>query len=225
MNNNILYNAAYSGAISGITSRWIASEMVGNNSVNLAITAAVAFATMVDDQIDSGTYNSSQAELLASMCEALWNERMPVSIIPNDYLESAQTIKALFEEAAANLQPVSSRLELTSDFSSMPGVEANPYVFNTQDGTCVTFSIRAVVDFAIFGAKAAGAAIGNFFIPELFDGDTKTASGCGGGTIQWATGGGALSWDSYSAGVIGTVVATPGVGTGIIYISGTVQPN
>lgn len=104
-NNNTLYNAAYDGALTGLASRWVAEEMLGQASTTRGIAAAMAFAIMLDSLIPAGSYNSEQSKLLTSLCESVWSGRMPLSDVPAQYENVAITVKGLFEASIANLLP------------------------------------------------------------------------------------------------------------------------
>jgi hypothetical protein len=85
-NTNALYNAAYSGALSGLSSRWLTAEAFP--SFENAIVCATAFATAVDDNL--GVHEGltqSYPDLLQQICSSFWEGRVPVKTEAEDYAE------------------------------------------------------------------------------------------------------------------------------------------
>jgi hypothetical protein len=74
-NTPILYNAAYSGAMSGISSRWLTGAAAATYSTVIA--ACAGFATLVDARLGVLESNSSDANLLQQICGSFWEGRIP----------------------------------------------------------------------------------------------------------------------------------------------------
>jgi hypothetical protein len=77
-NTNSVFNAAYSGSLAGISSRWLTSSAASTYST--VISACVEFANAVDARVGIIT-NPSQSEinLLQEICSAFWQSRIPTS--------------------------------------------------------------------------------------------------------------------------------------------------
>lgn len=98
-NNNILFNAAYRGALAGVASRWFGALP--------SVSSAAAFASSVDALISAGSYTSEDASLMTAIAGAIWGDRNPASTDSASYSDIAQKTASLFTTARAQQLPVS----------------------------------------------------------------------------------------------------------------------
>jgi hypothetical protein len=103
-NTNALYNAAYIGALSGISSRWLSSEAA--NIFPTAKAACVAYATAVDAILGViAEPDQADVNLLQQISSSFWEERMPVSTEAADYAIEIGPLCDLFISARSELIP------------------------------------------------------------------------------------------------------------------------
>jgi hypothetical protein len=105
-NTNILYNAAYSGAIAGVSSRWLTSA--AQTTFPTVIAACEAFATALDNELGE-VEDASQADanLLQQICSSFWENRQPTGTEVEDYEPYVLPLAVLFDESRVGLEPVS----------------------------------------------------------------------------------------------------------------------
>jgi hypothetical protein len=104
-NTNILYNAAYTGALAGISSRWLTT--VAESTYPGVIACCQAFATAIDDELGVvSNAGESDANLLQQICSSFWEDRIPTGDDAADYAPFVPPLCALFTEARAELEPV-----------------------------------------------------------------------------------------------------------------------
>lgn len=106
-NNNNLFNAAYTGALTGLSSRW------SQNYNAAAVQACEDFATAVDALIEAET-TDSEAALMQAMSESLWSSRWPVGD-----QTAALTVATLWAAAKGNLLPISGPITETPDLQQV----------------------------------------------------------------------------------------------------------
>lgn len=105
-NTNILYNAAYSGALAGVSSRWLTSA--AETTYPTVIAACQAFATALDDELgEIADATQADANLLQQICSSFWENRNPTGTAAEDYAPYVVPLAVLFDESRAGLEPVS----------------------------------------------------------------------------------------------------------------------
>lgn len=103
MNNDILFNAAFNGAIYGAANRVYTQDSYP--FLPAIQTAAQAFATAVDGLIPPSTFFEADAQLMQSLAAGLWANRFPVKQDLNYDDESAE-VAVYFSTLASALLPV-----------------------------------------------------------------------------------------------------------------------
>lgn len=101
--NNVTYfDAALSGALSGVCRGGIVDVTAGDYTATIA--ACVAFATEVDSQIPlDGSVSVPRANLLGAICQAVVSSQL-VNSTAATYLPQAAAIAVLFNAAKTSLQ-------------------------------------------------------------------------------------------------------------------------
>lgn len=100
-NNPALYNAAYSGCLSGLSSRWLTP-----GAPTTSFTAAArAFAAEVDSKFPQTVITADMAAMMQSLCEGFWSNRLATSSSQDSYSTEAQTIVTLWSEAVTYIEP------------------------------------------------------------------------------------------------------------------------
>lgn len=117
--NNILFNAAVSGAAGGIQQqRWL-TDVNSGNYLDLR-NAIVQFATTIDGFIQAGNYTQNDADLLSNLCNAaLSNRNLTLANIGSSITGLAQSIVALFNSLQGQLQPTD--IPVASQVGYLPG--------------------------------------------------------------------------------------------------------
>jgi len=100
-NNDNIFNGALTGTTAGIASRWITSNVSADYDAQRTLIAA--FATEVDSQIAAGGYGQGAADLMESICAAVWRDRVITS--QTDMEPIAGAIAALFTSVNAEVLP------------------------------------------------------------------------------------------------------------------------
>lgn len=107
-NNPILFNAALSGAFSGInTSRSLSSAIAADYTTQKD--NAFAFATLLDAQLVAGSYTPGDGALLQSLVQEVVSSKGSAAA----NLVSITAILAAFEEARASLDPAGESVVMT----------------------------------------------------------------------------------------------------------------
>ena len=126
-NNNILFNAAFAGALGGInTSRGIKSA--SGASYSGAIASAFAFATLLDADIAAGSFNQQDANLLQDLCSQILSQKGAAS---SDATLIA-AIVAAFNAARSSLEPAAASV---APLSTVLFVDVGSTVGGTPDGS------------------------------------------------------------------------------------------
>lgn len=100
-NNNGIYNAAIAGTLAAFTSRWITN--ISASSYQTQVLVAVAFANQVDSLIPAASYDEGSYRVMESICNAFWTDRNPTSVNPQEYLQGASALVAVFNQVQSSL--------------------------------------------------------------------------------------------------------------------------
>lgn len=101
INNNAIYNAAFVGAVAGITERWINSTV--QTSYDSMYTAARRLAANVDALIAPTTISDGEAALLQGVVKGVFANRFPQTT--QDFADISRNIVACFDDGISSLQP------------------------------------------------------------------------------------------------------------------------
>jgi len=144
-NNNIIFNAAFAGALGGInTSRAVDSSR--GDTYNSAIASAFAFATLLDGELSPQSFNATEAALLQDIVSQVLTHKGGAGTS----LTLIQGILAMWNQARGSLEPQQGAS--VTPLSSVLFVDVNSTAEGDQTGsisnpfTLIQGAVNASVD-------------------------------------------------------------------------------
>jgi len=153
-NNNIIFNAAFSGFVGGTQTRWLESDQTVDY-VTIR-NDGLLFAAAVDLVIPTNAaFTQQEGDLMEAICASIFSGRYPVGSPLTAFDELALAIKALFDLAQASLLPVSSGGGTTTTFPV--GTTVINSAAELPDGELFMMAITGPGAAGTGGARGSGA--------------------------------------------------------------------